>query len=55
MKSSQTLQASVCMLNIKVHASVIGKRLNKYDLFGRVSNKKFCNSKKNMAEQLRFA
>ncbi|XP_053577468.1 uncharacterized protein LOC128666737 isoform X3 [Bombina bombina] len=30
--TSQTLQASVSMLNVKVHNSTIRKRLNKYDL-----------------------
>jgi len=35
--TSQTLQASVSMLNVKVHNSTIRKRLNKYGLFGRVA------------------
>ena len=34
--TSQTLQASVSVLNVKVHDSTIRKRLNKYGLFGRV-------------------
>ena len=33
--TSQTLRASVSMLNVKVHDSTIRKRLNKYGLFGR--------------------
>ena len=35
--TSQTLQASVIMLNVKVHDSTVRKRLNKYGLFGRVA------------------
>ena len=50
--TSQTLQASVSMLNVKVHDSIIRKRLNKYGLFGRVARRKPLLSKKNMAEGL---
>ena len=35
--TSQTLQASVSMLKVKVHDSTIRKRLNTYGLFGRVA------------------
>jgi len=33
----KTLQASVSMLNVKVHDNTVRKRLNKYGLFGRVA------------------
>lgn len=37
---SQTLQASVTMLNVKVHDSAIRKRLNRCGLFGMVTMRK---------------
>ena len=37
--TSETLQASVIMLNVKVQDSTIRKKLNKYGLFGRVAGK----------------
>lgn len=50
-----TLQASVGVLNVKVHHGSIRRRLNKYGLFWRVSRRKAVLSKKNMAAQLRLA
>lgn len=38
--SFRTLQGSVSMLNIKIHDSTVRKRLNKYELFGRVARRK---------------
>ena len=38
--AAQTLQASVSMLNGKVHDSTIRKRLGKFGLFGRVARRK---------------
>jgi len=35
--TSQSLQNSVSMLNVKVHDSRMSKRMNKYELFGRVA------------------
>jgi len=40
----QTLQASLSMLNVKVHDSTIRKKLNKYGLFG-----KDCTSKEEVS------
>ena len=37
--TSQAPQASVSMLNVKVHESTIRERLNKNGLFGRVAGK----------------
>lgn len=53
--TSQTLQASVSMLNVKVYDSSVRKRLNKYGLFRRVTRSKPQLSKKNMAVELWFA
>ena len=53
--TSQTLQASVSMLNVEIHDSTIGKRLNKYGLFGRVARGMCLLSKKNKAAWLMFA
>lgn len=49
---TQTLQASVRMLKVKVHDSAIRKRLSKYGLSER---RRLLLSKKNMAPQLRFS
>jgi len=35
--TSQTLQASVKLFNVKVHDSAVRKRLNKCGLFGRAA------------------
>ena len=53
--ASQTLQASVSMINVKIHTRTIRRRLKKYGLFGRVARRKRLLSKKNMVAQLRFA
>jgi len=42
----QTLQASINMLNVKVHDSTIRKRWDKYGMFERVSRRKPILSKK---------
>ena len=52
--TSQTPQASVNMLNVKVHDSKIGKRVNKYGLFEGVAGESFFSLKR-MWQQLRFA
>ena len=51
---SMTLQASVCILNVKVHDSIIRKRLSQSGLFGRVAWRKPLLSKKNRAAWFRF-
>ena len=38
--TSRTLQASLSMLNVKSHGSTIRRRLDKYNLLGRVAMKK---------------
>lgn len=50
--TSQTLQGSVIMLNIKDYDNTIRKRLNEYGLFGR--DKKALLFKKSMAVLFRF-
>jgi len=52
--TTQTLQASVIKLNVKVHDRTITKK-KKYGMFGRVARRKLLLSKKNMAAWLRFA
>ena len=42
----QTLQASVSMLNVRVHDSTIRKRLNKYGLFGRAAGESLFSLKR---------
>lgn len=49
---TQTLQASVRMLKVKVHDRTISKRLSKYGLSER---RRLLLSKRNMAPQLRFS
>jgi len=44
--TSQTLQASVSMLNVRVYDSSIRKRLNKYDSFGRVAGESLFSLKR---------
>jgi len=44
--TSQTLQASVSMLKVKVHDSTIRKRLNKYGLFGRFAGESLFSLKR---------
>ena len=53
--TSQTLQASVSISNVRVHDSGIRKRLNKCDLLERAAKRKPLLSKKNRAAQLRLA
>jgi len=50
--TSQTLQASVSMLNIKVHDSTIRNRLNKYGLFGRVAGESLFSLKRTWQHSL---
>jgi len=45
----QPLQASVSMLNVKVHDSMIRKKLNKYGSFGRNARGSLLLSKRNKA------
>ena len=53
--TSQILQASANMLNVKVHDTTNIKILNKYGLFGRGARRKILFSKKDVAAWLRFA
>lgn len=52
---AQTQQASIGMLNVEVHDSIIRKRPNKSGLLGRVGSRKRLLDKKNLAAQLSFA
>jgi len=50
--TSQTLQASVSMLNVKVHDSKVRKRLNKYGLSGRDAGESLFSLKKTLQPNL---
>jgi len=49
---SQTLQASVSMLKVKVHDSTVRKRLNKDGLFGRVAGESLFSLKRTWQHSL---
>jgi len=50
--TSQSLQASISMLNLKIHESTVRKSLTKYDLLKRDSRRKFLLSKKTWQHSL---
>lgn len=53
--STQTKQASVCMINVQVHYSTIRIGLNKHGFFEEVTKRKPLLPKTNMAAHLRLA
>lgn len=53
--SSRDLQVSLATIDVKVHASTIRKRLNKFALHGRCARRKPLLSKKNIRARLKFA
>uniref|UniRef100_A0A9J8B3Q1 Transposase n=1 Tax=Cyprinus carpio carpio TaxID=630221 RepID=A0A9J8B3Q1_CYPCA len=53
--SSQDLQQALATVDVKMHASTVRKRLQKYNFHGRCARRKPLLSKKNIKARLKFA